>query len=143
MWAQQREWPASGEIDIMESYQAKLHANAAWSSATRWKPIWNAVGVPYTTLAKEAGFADATAWAQQFHTWRMDWNETLIRLFVDGRLMNEIDVTKSINETADHMNPLREPHFMIVNLAIGAISGDPAKSTFPAQLEVDWIRIYQ
>ena len=49
--------------------------------------------------------------------WRMDWDTDWIRLYQDGRLLNEIDLSKTVNP--DGTNPFHQPHFILMNLAIG------------------------
>ena len=50
---------------------------------------------------------------------------------MDDRLLNETDLSKTINP--DGTNPLRQPHYMIVNLAMGGTAGgDPAATAVPA-----------
>ena len=67
-----------------------------------------------------------------------------IRLFVDDELLNETDLATTINPDGTNVNPLRQPHYIIVNLAIGGTAGgDPSATEFPARLEVDYIRVYQ
>ena len=84
------------------------------------------------------------AWSKAFHVWQFDWDEAKMEFRVDGRLLNTVDLTKTINATPDHANPLQEPQAFIVNLAIGGVSGgDPSSTPFPARFEVDWIRVWQ
>ena len=132
----QGEWPANGEIDIMEFYKGDLLANIAWGTEKRWTAKWNTGKKPI----KEFNDPD---WAKKFHTWRMDWDEKWIRLYVDDVLLNEQDLSKTIN--ADGRNPfINSPQFIIVNLAVGGQNGgDPSKTVFPARFEVDWVRVYQ
>ena len=130
-------WPSCGEIDIMEYYGGKLLANAAWASQTRWTPIWDDSKKPLTE------FNDPN-WSEKFHIWRMDWDSESIKLYVDDLLLNEIDLKTTINQDEQGKNPFHQPHYMILNLAIGGTAGgDPSKTKFPAKFEVDYIRIYQ
>lgn len=138
-----REWPANGEIDVMEFYQSTYLANAAWGSARPGASIWKSSKTPISDIAKAAGFADPQQWAEAFHLYRMDWDPDWIRLYVDGRLLNEIDLSKTVNESPDGKNPFHEPHHIILNLAIGATGGDPSKTRWPSVFEVDWVRVYQ
>jgi beta-glucanase (GH16 family) len=132
-----RPWPSIGEIDIMEYYRGMLLANAAWASGRPWVPIWDDVRKPITEF-------DDPDWSTKFHVWRMDWDANCIKLYVDEMLMNEIDVTKTINKDREGKNPFRQPHYIILNLAIGGTNGgDPSKMEFPARFEVDYVRIYQ
>ena len=129
-------WPNCGEIDIMEYYRGMLLANAAWGTEKRWVPKWDDVRKPVTD------FNDPN-WSAKFHVWRMDWDANSINLYVDDMLMNTVDLNETFN-TIDGRNPFRQPHYIIVNLAIGGTAGgDPSGTEFPAKFEVDYIRIYQ
>lgn len=131
------EWPSNGEIDIMEYYRGKLLANAAWGTNQRWVARWS-------TATKEiAAFGDP-GWSEKFHVWRMDWDEDWIRLYVDGELLNEVDLRNTYNEGPSKNNPFHQPHYIIVNLAIGGTAGgDPSGTEFPARYEIDYIRVYR
>jgi beta-glucanase (GH16 family) len=129
-------WPRNGEIDIMEYYRGNLLANAAWGSAQRGRAIWDDIRKPISSF-------DVLNWSSQFHVWRMDWDENLIQLYVDGQLLNDIDVRTTVNDDGTNKNPFRQPHYLIVNLAIGGQGGDPSATEFPARYEVDYIRVYQ
>jgi beta-glucanase (GH16 family) len=130
-----REWPHNGEIDIMEYYRGKLLANFAWGTPQRWKAEWDSVTVPLAKLGGEK-------WAREFHVWRMDWTRDTVRLYVDNRLLNEVKVADAKNP--DGFLPFRQPHYMILNLALGGDNGGPVDdSVFPSRFEVDWVRVYQ
>lgn len=130
----EREWPSNGEIDIMEYYSGNLYANVAWGTDRRWTAAWDAVATPLSELGGED-------WADDFHVWRMDWTEDYIRLYVNDRLLNETDLSGTLN--ADGSNPFHQPHYMLLNLAIGSNGGDPSETEFPARFKVDWVRVYQ
>jgi beta-glucanase (GH16 family) len=130
-----REWPSNGEIDIMEFYRGKLLANVAWGTDRRWTAKWDSSATPLAELGGDS-------WSKKFHVWRMDWDEHFIRLYVDGRLLNETDLSKTINP--DGFNPFHQPHYMILNVAVGGDNGgDPSGTKFPSRMEVDWVRVYQ
>ena len=138
-----REWPANGEVDIMEFYRRTYLANAAWGSATRHVGLWQSTKTPIEKLALLSGYPTPEAWAADFHVYRMDWTADAIRLFVDDHLLNDVPLAKTVNESPDHANPFREPHHLILNLAIGQAGGDPAGTNWPSRFEVDWVRVYQ
>jgi beta-glucanase (GH16 family) len=130
-------WPSCGEIDIMEYYRGILLANAAWASEKPWSPIWDDSKKPITD------FNDPN-WSEKFHVWRMDWDANSIELYVDDLLLNTIDLQKTINQDGQNENPFHQPHYIIVNLAIGGTQGgDPSETEFPAKYEIDYIRIYR
>jgi beta-glucanase (GH16 family) len=131
------QWPHGGEIDIMEYYRGMLLANAAWGGARRFEAIWDDSRKPI------AGF-DNRAWSERFHLWRMDWDERSILLSVDGQPLNDVDLTKTVNADGSSTNPFHQPHYIIVNLAVGGTQGgDPSSTSFPAKYEIDYVRVYQ
>jgi beta-glucanase (GH16 family) len=130
-------WPSNGEIDIMEYYRGVLLANAAWATEKRSVPKWDDTRKPITE------FNDPN-WSGKFHIWRMDWDAESIKLYVDDLLLNQVDLTKTINGDEEGKNPFHQPHYIILNLAIGGkAGGDPSNTKFPAKFEVDYVRIYQ
>src|SRR5262245_36044861 len=131
------EWPSNGEIDIMEYYRGMLLANVAWGTRQRWVPAWDTTKKPITE------FNDPD-WSKKFHIWRMDWDEKVIKLYVDDILLNTTDLRDTYNKNPEAKNPFHQPHYIILNLAIGgANGGDPSKTEFPARFEVDYVRVYQ
>ena len=131
-----RRWPGCGEIDIMEFYRGLLLANACWRGAGR-QTLWDDFRKPIEE------FGDP-AWSSKFHVWHMDWDSNEIRLYVDSQLLNTVDVRETFNQDSEKANPFREPHYILLNLAIGGTNGgDPSKTEFPARFEVDYVRVYQ
>ena len=130
-------WPGCGEIDIMEYYRGMLLANAAWASERPWTPRWRDFRKPITEF-------NDPQWSDKFHVWRMDWDAESIKLYVDDYLMNSVDLTRTFNKNKEGKNPFRQPHYIILNLAIGGTSGgDPSHTEFPARYEIDYVRVYE
>ena len=131
------QWPRNGEIDIMEFYRGRLLANVAWGTETPYVAKWDDLKKPITE------FNDPD-WSHKFHLWRMDWDENAIRLYVDDVLLNTTELKDTFNRDAEGKNPFQQPHYLILNLAIGGTNGgDPAKTEFPARFEVEYVRVYQ
>jgi beta-glucanase (GH16 family) len=130
------EWPSNGEVDVMEYYGDKILANFAYGSATRWQAIWDGANKSLASLG-------GTLWASQYHIWTLDWDENLMRILLDGELMNSIDLSTSINKS-DGKNPFCQPHYLLLNLAMGGTNGGSLASTvLPSKYYVDYVRIYQ
>jgi beta-glucanase (GH16 family) len=131
------DWPHCGEIDIMEYYRETLLANAFWGSKQKWVPVSSINRFPLDR------FNDA-AWSTRFHVWRMDWGEQRIQIFIDDTPLCEIDLNQTHNEDQAGENPLRQPHYLLLSLAVGGTQGgDPAMTEFPANFEVDYVRVFR
>ncbi|MGJ7030982.1 glycoside hydrolase family 16 protein [Niabella hirudinis] len=131
-----RPWPANGEIDIMEYYRHKLLANIAHKGADG-KARW------FSTISDIDSLGGAR-WAAQFHIWRMDWDEEGIALYADDQLLLQTPMDSLVNQDGSGENPFKQPHYMLLDFAIGGQQGgDPSKTTFPARFEVDYVRVYQ
>lgn len=132
-------WPHNGEIDIMEYYKGQILANIAWGDTAKWQPIWKTFKLPLDSLEKRD-----INWSNKFHVWRMDWDEKSIKLYLDDLLLNSVDLSITINKDSEGANPFLQPHYIIINLAIGGkAGGDPSQTEFPANYEIDYVRVYQ
>jgi beta-glucanase (GH16 family) len=132
-------WPHNGEIDIMEYYAGKILANMAWGAEEKWQAVWDSYTIPVDALKSKD-----SEWTEKFHIWRMDWDEGSIKLYLDDILLNTADLSVTVNRDSEGKNPFLQPHYIIVNLAVGGTSGgDPSQTEFPAYYEIDYIRVYQ
>ncbi len=142
-------WPQNGEIDIMEYYirdgKPSILANACWSSSRRHNAVWDTAVVPFSQ------FTDRDPdWASKFHLWRMDWDADFIRIYLDGELMNEIDLAQTCNQGCDGNteNPFSNDiedfqDYLLLNLAMGSSGGKIDESRLPFHYYVDFVRVYQ
>ena len=137
------EWPSCGEIDVMEFYRVRgvphILANVAWGNDRRYQAVWNTQRIPYTHFTER----DAD-WDQHFHVWRMDWDETSIRLYLDDELLNETPLSRTLNgRIGHHTNPFTRPQYILLNLALGGDNGGPIDDTaFPLRYEIEYVRVY-
>jgi beta-glucanase (GH16 family) len=127
-------WPACGEIDIMEN----IGREPSLAHGTIHGPGYsgaNGIGAPYT-LPGGRRFAD------DYHTFAVEWETGEIRWYVDGALYETrktTDLPTGAKGVYDH------PFFVILNLAIGGSwPGDPdATTSMPQTMSVDYVRIYE
>lgn len=136
-------WPSCGEIDVMEYYRINdvphILANAAWGNDHN-QAVWNSKAILFSH------FTDKDPdWAQKFHVWRMEWKPEYLRIYLDDELLNDIDLTNTINGTyGDNKNPFHTPQYFLLNLAIGGQhGGEPVPEKYPLRYEIDYIRFYQ
>jgi beta-glucanase (GH16 family) len=145
MLGTQGRWPACGEVDIMEYFGNNVLANIAWAGKPGGAPnpngaTWNSARLPLRTLPAN--------WSDQFHAWRMDWDPTSIKLYLDDKQVNEQDLSKTINTSRGRgapENPFVEGGaYIILNQAIGGqAGGDPSHTEFPVRFLVDYVRVWQ
>ncbi|OOV17360.1 family 16 glycosylhydrolase [Flavobacterium sp. LM4] len=128
-------WPENGEIDIMEYYTGKILANACWKSDES-KTVWDSSTKMLSDFNEN--------WVDKFHIWRMDWDAKWIRLYVDDQLLNEINISESMKYKNQKIKPFQQPHYLLVNLAVGGMNGGEFTSdNLPSQYIIDYIRVYQ
>ncbi len=133
------EWPSNGEIDLMEYYRGNILANACWGTDKRYIAKWDSVKTPVSDLGD-------SHWDNEFHIWRMEWNDQCIELYLDDQLLNSIDLREAENPTNQRgpKHPFRQPHYLLLNLAIGGEQGgEPSDTEFPTRYEIDYVRVYQ
>lgn len=142
------DWPMNGETDILEFYLKNgipsVFANACWSSDKKYTAVWDETATPFSHFTDKD-----SEWANKFHLWRMDWDEAFIRIFLDGELLNEIDLSTTRNQGYDgnYENPFNTNYpgtgvYILLNLALGSNGGIPDDAAFPLKYKVDYVRVY-
>lgn len=137
-----KEWPACGEIDIMEMGDAEGIKSATTSirvnTALHFGP-----DVSRHEQLYYAGNVSKSLQDENYHVYTLVWDETRIQVLIDGILFN----TFSIKD-----NPyFHDEFFILFNLAVGGsftgitdLSGITAlKDGQKAFMYIDWIRIIE
>ncbi|TWU36079.1 glycoside hydrolase family 16 protein [Novipirellula artificiosorum] len=128
-------WAASGEIDIMEmrgqqpeTVLGTLHYGPAWPNNVH-------TGDSYTL--PQGSFAD------DYHTFAVDWSKGKIEWRVDGHLYQT--QTKWNSSAAGFPAPFDQSFHLLLNLAVGGGFVGPVnqETKFPQQMLVDYVRVYQ
>lgn len=119
----------AGEIDIMEILLS-YNPSADKAYATIWS---NDSSSSLGTYASHP--INIEAW----HVYAIEWTEDYIAAMVDGIeyhrwLFSDYDSSSVRN--------YHQPHFPILNLAIGGMGGEPDPSTTEMKMMVDWFRVY-
>jgi beta-glucanase (GH16 family) len=115
-------------------------ANTDWGTDKPHSAKWDTQTVPFSK------FTDKDPdWANKFHIWRMDWDAEAIRLYLDDELLNKTLLSEPVNgAVGNYSNPFRQPHYILLNLAIGGDNGGaPDDTAFPLRYEIDYVRMYQ
>lgn len=123
-------WPRCGEIDIMEfvgKAPDKVHATVHFAQDGKHRASGK-------HLTVERPFDD-------FHVYAVEWTDQRLDFYFDDRLYHSVDV--SIADTPEG-NPLRRPHYLLLNLAIGGSwGGEVDDSILPQQYLIDYVRYYK
>ena len=127
------EWPASGEIDIMEhvgynkdSVFGSLHSKTYNHVIGTQKTKGIYIGHPYDV----------------FHVYGLEWSPEQIHFLVDGKVFYKV---ANENKTFAEW-PFDKPFHLLLNLAVGGFWGGKYgvdESVFPATMLVDYVRVYQ
>ncbi|MFZ2489702.1 MAG: family 16 glycosylhydrolase, partial [Anaerolineae bacterium] len=124
-------WPQSGEIDIMEY----VSRNPNEVFGTIHGPGYSggaAIGRTYTLPQPVA---------DDYHTFSVEWSPDELHWYVDG--INYHTVTAA--DVAPREWVFNHPFYLLLNLAVGGNFGGTISPdlTFPQQMLVDYVRVYQ
>ncbi len=134
-------WPACGELDIVEmGSEAAINAgvvNRRVGSTAHWDDDGTRASYG-TALDANVDLSD------DFHILRMEWTPNTVTTYLDGDQIWQIDIRP---ENCTSCTEFHQPHFMILNMAVGGtytgrFSESVISATLPADLLVDWVRVY-
>ena len=132
------QWPASGEIDVMEMGSAASYpANTNnWAGAALH---WQHNGAHDFVSQLQQGTTPLT---DAYHVYKLEWTATEIKVFVD----NVQYFSQSI--TDPDMEEFHRPQFVLLNLAVGGVYTGKMNSAaitapLPSAMLVDYVRLYQ
>jgi beta-glucanase (GH16 family) len=126
-------WPTCGEIDIMENIgnePSVIHGTVHGPGYSGG----NGIGHPFQL--QQGGFAD------DFHVYSVEWWPHAIVFLVDDRQYFEVTPQ---NLPAGKKWVYDHPFFLLLNVAVGGSwPGSPdATSTFPQEMLIDWVRVWE
>lgn len=138
-------WPNCGELDILEmgwrdAVSAGL-ANRYVASAAHWEyqGTHALYGRTYNAALAEPAGLDG-----EYHLFSMNWTPDSITTYLDGKVLWTMDI--GLDSCVD-CEELHQPHFVILNMAVGGtytglLSQELITAPLPAEMRVDYVRIY-
>ncbi|GHJ41374.1 ricin-type beta-trefoil lectin domain protein [Streptomyces sp. TS71-3] len=124
-------WPAQGEIDIMEN----IGKEPGTVHGTIHGPGYSGSG----GIGAGYSLPGGQAFADNFHTFAIDWAPNSIKWSVDGNVYQ----TRTPADVGGNQWVFNKSFFIILNLAVGGDwPGNPDGGTsFPQQLVVDYVHV--
>jgi len=127
-------WPASGEVDIMEligSQPGRVYGTAHY-------------GNPHQSTGTYYDLPTGQVFSDDFHIFSLEWKPGEIRWYVDGSLYQTVN-SWFTSGGGPFPAPFDQEFYLILNVAVGGNwPGSPdSTSIFPQSLYVDYVRVYQ
>ena len=131
-------WPICGEIDVFEhvGYDPEVIHSAIHFGG---EPEKGSKRHPHKSMG---GKLAGKKIAGEFHIYAVEWTPEKLEFFFDDERIASIDLDKTKTKK---YNPFRQPHSMLINLAIGGSWGGKQgidDAIFPCRYEIDYIRVY-
>jgi beta-glucanase (GH16 family) len=126
-------WPASGELDIMESIGKK--------PAT----VYGSVHMTGADLTRHFDLPEGQKLASDFHIYGMIWSRGSVQFYIDSPANVFASYTPAELPKTGVWPFDDSKFFIILNLAVGGNwPGNPDATTkFPQEMLVDYVRVYQ
>ena len=135
-------WPACGEMDVLERVNAAL--NPDWNAGSVHGP-----GFTGSNLGSQYSFPAGQTAGTAFHTYDMVWKPGSVQYFIDDPTFTHPYASftpSSLNGLPGASWPFDggQANFIILNLAIGgSFPGPPDGTTqWPSEMQIDYVRIY-
>ncbi len=138
-------WPDCGEMDILEMGLTDAvmdgFTNRWVSSTAHWE-----YGGGYATYGRlySPRQVEPTDLNDDYHIFSMNWTPNSLTTYLDGRQIWTMNI--NLQNCVD-CEELHQPHFLILNLAVGGtftglLTNDEITAPLPAEMKVDYVRIY-
>jgi len=127
-------WPACGEIDIMEHVgfdKGMIHGSVHTEDYNHM----------YNTQKSGSKFLDTAT--DSFHVYSLEWSPYYLRYLIDGE---SFFFVYNDSNGDNGKWPFNNPHYIILNLAIGGDWGGVegvSVSAFPMRMLIDYVRVYK
>jgi beta-glucanase (GH16 family) len=128
-----RDYPAGGMYEILDSlYLGGAPAVAMWSTWAADED-WYSKGI-FDYIEKDP------KWAAKFHVWRLDWDDSAMKIYLDGELFHS-------KSTSDMKNNgecpfISDGNQFYLGFSLGLVNADVTAATAGMKYEIDWVRYY-
>ena len=146
-------WASSGEIDIMEAINLGERCNECAgegenrsSGALHYGGEWPGNTFKFSHNRLPDG-------ANEYHVFAAEWGEGRINWFVNDEKFLTLDApdwfSEAVAKTDNPNAPFDQDFYLMLNLAVGGNlpegnnAGGFDADSFPAELLIDWVRVYQ
>lgn len=150
-------WPLSGEIDILETVNIGAVCDECPGSEIENRTVsalhFGDLPPGNDLVDQKTPLATGGLPSDDFNTYAVEWGEGLITFFVNGeehlRVSRGEWFTGSQLADGNANAPFDQPFYIMANLAVGGKwpERDNEKGldpdALPAELQIDWIRVYQ
>ncbi|MBN1143319.1 MAG: glycoside hydrolase family 16 protein [Bacteroidales bacterium] len=140
-----KQWPACGEIDILEMGERNGILNGTtdtyYNSAIHYGPDMASHDQEYYGGNFAHSLQDG-----EYHTYKLDWTENSLKVSIDGIEFKSFD----ISEKSGRHEYFQDPCFILFNLAVGGAFPDihdlneltALKDGEKAYMYIDWVKVY-
>ncbi|WP_291856346.1 glycoside hydrolase family 16 protein [Marinilabilia sp.] len=140
-----KNWPACGEIDILEMGERNGILNGTtetyYNTAIHYGPDMASHRQEYHGANFSHSLQDG-----EYHTYTLDWTEDKLTISIDGIEFKTFD----IGSKSERQEYFRDPGFILFNLAVGGAFPDihdlneltALKDGEKAYMYIDWVKVY-
>ena len=120
-------WPAFWALPTNETFPPEIDAFEYYGA----NPTAAMLGVHYGKNLHSANVIGDAALTEGYHTFAVDWEPGSLTWYVDGvkKFQTDVNVTQTM--------------YLIANLAVRGPLRVDAKTSMPATMSIDWIRVWQ
>ncbi|WP_371397245.1 glycoside hydrolase family 16 protein [Fretibacter rubidus] len=150
-------WAASGEIDIMEAVNLGATCGECSGSEGENRTLgalhYGGVSPQNKFQSSRNTIPGGENSKDDYHVYAVEWGEDQINWFVDDELFWSLDSSEwesgAVSKETHPHAPFDQNFYLMLNLAVGGRlsednnAGGFVANNFPAEVLVDWVRVYQ